>query len=80
MIKRYQIIVLTLFFGCFGYDALAFDNKTNASFISEVKTGITSHDVGVFGRKKKMDLIQVSKFFLEKLIIIYYGWVLQDHI
>ena len=53
MIKRYQIIVLTLFFGCFGYDAFAFDNKTNASFISEVKTGIASHDVGVLGRKKE---------------------------
>ena len=53
MVKRYQIIVLTLFFSCFGYDALAFDNKTNASFISEVKSGITSHDAGVFGRQKE---------------------------
>ena len=48
-----KIIVLALFFSLFAYKLHAFDAKNNASFVSEVKTGVTAHDVGFFGRKKE---------------------------
>lgn len=67
MILKIKIIVFALFFSIFLYKAEAFNNKNDASFISEVKTGIVAHDVGFFGRQKEDGLDSSFEFLFRRI-------------
>ena len=62
-----KIIVLAIFFSLFAYKLQAFDAKNNASFVSEVKTGVTAHDVGFFGRQKEDGLDSSFEFLFREI-------------
>ena len=67
MILKIKIIVFALFFSIFLCKAEAFNNKNDASFISEVKTGIVAHDVGFFGRQKEDGLDSSFEFLFRRI-------------
>ena len=67
MKNKSKIAVFATFFSIFGCNVYAFNDKTSTSFISEIKTGIAAHDVGVFGRQKEDGLDSSFEFLFRKI-------------
>ena len=52
MINKLKIFVIIFLFFTIVHNAFAFDKKGNASFITEIKTGVVAHAAGFFGGQK----------------------------
>ena len=67
MIKKFKFFYVLLLFIFINNDLYSFDKKGNASFISEIKTGVVAHDVGFFGRQKEEGLDSTFEFLFKKI-------------
>jgi len=67
MINKSKIAIFATFVSIFGCNVYAFDDKTNASLITEIKTGIVAHDVGFLGSQKEDGLVTSFEFLFRKI-------------
>ena len=67
MINKLKIFVIIFSFFIIAHNAFAFDKKGKASFITEIKTGVVAHDVGIFGRQKEKGLDSTFEFLFRKI-------------
>ena len=67
MIKKFKFFYVLLLFIFINNDLYSFDKKGNASFISEIKTGVVAHDIGLFGRQKEEGLDSTFEFLFRKI-------------
>ena len=67
MINKLKIFVIIFSFFIIAHNAFAFDKKGNASFITEIKTGVVAHDAGIFGRQKEKGLDSTFEFLFRKI-------------
>ena len=56
MIKNVKILLVSFLLIFLVNTSYAFDKKGTSSFITEVKTGVVAHDIGLFGRQKESGL------------------------
>ena len=67
MIKNVKILLVSFLLIFLVNTSYAFDKKGTSSFITEVKTGVVAHDIGLFGRQKESGLDSTFEFLFRKI-------------